>query len=259
MAMHRSLCFINMHSPLLLPVLLLILLTSVASLQHPSKPVRKQSTIRSVSPRLIPSRLALSASSDNEAQSLKEKAEQLRREISVIEQSKVEREREQQRQVEEARQEQQSLRERYSAVLPILKPDGNTVTEQVRFPPYHPEGTSYILTCEAPLPLGLVLGESEQFAGAIVVDEVASDSHGASAGIQCGDIVRAFTACRMQMEQPAWQLMAGGIGRPKMYRYIHAVGVDRRVSFDMHLEALGSNRLDPEQRPVLLVLERKES
>ena len=195
---------------------------------------------------------------DSNAQDLKQKAEQLRKEISAFEQTKSELEQDKQRQAEETRRQQQAIRDRYSAVLPILKPDGSIVDERIQFPPYHPQGTSSILTCQAPLPLGLVLGESEQFAGGIVVDEVASDSHGAKAGIQVGDLVRAFTACRMQMEQPAWQLMAGGIGRPKMYRFIHAVGVDKRVSFDVHLEALMSNRLDPEQRPVIIVLERQE-
>jgi hypothetical protein len=201
----------------------------------------------------------VSSVSDDNAQILKEKAEQLRQEISAFEETKSKLEQEKQRQIVETLQEQQALRERYSAILPILKPDGSTIDEQIQFPPYHNDGSSYIITCEATLPLGLVLGESEDFAGAIVVDQVVSKSNGDQAGVRVGDIVRAFTACKLQMEQPAWQLMAGGIGRPKMYRYIHPVGVDKRVSFEMHLEALVSNRLDPDQRPVLPVLERQEA
>lgn len=195
---------------------------------------------------------------DSYARSLKEKAEKLRRDVLELEQSKAQVGYEKLRRESEERRRQQEVRARYSAFLPILKPDGRTVDEQIQFPPYYENESSFIITCQARLPLGLVLGESESFAGAIVVDEVAAQSSGAQAGVQVGDIVRAFTACKMQMEQPAWQLIAGGIGRPKMFRYIHPVGVDKRVSFDMHLEALMSNRLDSEQRPVILVLERKE-
>lgn len=193
----------------------------------------------------------------DDAEYLKQKAEQLRQEISVFEEKKSQLGREKEEQLERERRAREALRDRYVATLPILKPDGSTSDERVDFPPYHQDSSSFILTCEARLPLGLVLGESELFAGAIVVDEVAEGSNGGQAGVQVGDIVRAFTACRMQMEQPMWQLMAGGIGRPKMFRYVHPVGVERQVSFEMHLEALVSNRLDPENRPVILVLERR--
>ena len=91
------------------------------------------------------------------------------------------------------------------------------------------------------------------------------------------------------METPTWQLMAGGIGRPKPTRFIYSP--DRRpfeevpnrkltipskkpalsivplapasprninalALCEQVMAAIGSNKLDGAQRPVLLVLER---
>jgi hypothetical protein len=59
----------------------------------------------------------------------------------------------------------------------------------------------------------------------------------------------------MEMERPTWQLMVGGIGVPKTKRFMYSVD-DR--PFEEVLEAIVSNRMDPDQRPVLLVVERRE-
>jgi len=202
--------------------------------------------------------LRLSKSSDPEdVQRLKETAEQLRLEVSQFEQAKQEQERQEQAIIDQELAERQALRQTYAATVPILKPDGTTVEEQVDFPPYHPKEPtpqSYITVMEADLPLGVILGESDDFPGAVSVDEVAPESNGAQAGLQVGDLIRACTACRMQMEQPAWQLMAGGIGRPKLFRFMYSI--DNQV-FEETMEAIASNRLDPSGRPVLLVVERK--
>ena len=111
--------------------------------------------------------------------------------------------------------------------------------------------------------MGILLGEStgEDSTGArssattIMVDEVAEGSNGESAGIRVGDIVRACTACQAMMKAPTWQILAGGIGMPETRRFIY--DVDGRPLEEV-MEAIGSNRMDPEQRPVVLVSERTE-
>ena len=57
------------------------------------------------------------------------------------------------------------------------------------------------------------------------------------------------------MSTPTWQLIAGRIGQPKTKRFIYSV--DGRPLEEV-LEAVGSNRMDPEGRDVWLVLERMD-
>lgn len=116
-------------------------------------------------------------------------------------------------------------------------------------------GKSFIMACQADLPLGILLGEHEELPGAIRVDEVAANSNGEQASVQEGDLLRACTACQQTMETPTWQLLAGGIGQPKTKRFMFAT--DGRP-FEEVMEAVASNRMDPEGRPVWLVLERPE-
>lgn len=108
--------------------------------------------------------------------------------------------------------------------------------------------------CTASLPLGIILGESEEFPGAVSVDEVTPDSNGQLAGVLEGDLLRACTACQVIMETPTWQILVGGIGMPKTKRFMFSV--DNRP-FEEVMDAIGSNRMDPEERPVILVLERQ--
>lgn len=108
------------------------------------------------------------------------------------------------------------------------------------------------MAVQAPLPLGLVLGEEASLPGLISIDEVAADSNAEVAGIKQGDIVRAITACQPVMSTPTWQLLAGGIGQPKIKRFIYSV--DGRPLEEV-LEAVGSNRMDSQERDVWLVLE----
>jgi hypothetical protein len=200
----------------------------------------------------------------NDAQYFKDQAERLREEIAALERAKqtaLELEAQQQRADNRAAAE---LRDRYSVVVPILKPDGATVWESCRFTPIHPLGTSTIVTVESPLPLGILIGEAvteveepSKNRSYIVIDEVSPDSFGAQSGLQVGDILHACTACQVEMELPTWQLLLGGIGRPKTVRYMHSVSTSmagRRLETTM--EAIASNRMDPEQRPILLVMER---
>jgi hypothetical protein len=194
--------------------------------------------------------------SKEDAQKLREQAERLRQEIDEFEQTKLEKERQEESLRRKEQAAKQERRDRYSAVVPILKPDGSTQREQCDFVPRHEEGSSSILTVEARLPLGILLGESDEFAGTVTVDEVAQGSNGEIAGIRQGDLLRACTACKMEMEQPTWQLIAGGIGQPKTVRFMYSV--DNRP-FEEVMDAVASNRMDPGERPMLLVLERRDS
>jgi hypothetical protein len=56
------------------------------------------------------------------------------------------------------------------------------------------------------------------------------------------------------MEQPTWQLIVGGIGRPKTMRFIFSTDFK---PFEQVMNALASNRMDPDERPVILVVERE--
>ena len=192
------------------------------------------------------------------AQQWQQQAAQLRDQVQALEQQKRDSVAAEQRQLDVARAAAVAQRARYSAIVPILKPDGSTVDERCDFAPRWRDGsstTSFITTCVAALPLGVILGESEDLhGGAIVIDDVTPGGNGQVAGLQKGDLVRAFTACQMTMETPTWQLMAGGIGIPKTTRFMYSV--DHRP-FDEVLSAVASNRQDPQQRPMVIVVERK--
>lgn len=207
--------------------------------------------------------VSLAASTDDDssdANTLREKADRLRREVTEFEDSKREKERSDQKARDEILEKKQDERLRYSVVIPILKGDGSTEMERVDFKPRLTkagDGTSspssVVLAVEAPLPLGIILGEDETLPGAVRVDEVVGDGNGAAAGVRVGDLLRACTACQVTMEMPTWQIMAGGIGRPKTSRMMFST--DGRP-FEEVMEAVGSNRIDPEERPAWLVLER---
>jgi len=201
------------------------------------------------------------------ANALREKAAQLRREVNEAESIKREKERSQQTARDEILEKKQDDRLRYSAVVPILKGDGSTEMERIDFRPRFLKmddadddntsspSSSFIMAVEAALPLGIILGEDETLPGAVRVDEVVEDGNGAVSGVKVGDLLRACTACRVTMEMPTWQIMAGGIGRPKTTRMMFSA--DGRP-FEEVMEAVGSNRIDPLERPAWLVLERNE-
>ena len=109
------------------------------------------------------------------------------------------------------------------------------------------------MAVQAPLPLGLILGQDVSTPGLTSVDEVAAGGNRDEAQVQRGDILHAITACQTTMETPTWQLIAGGIGQPKTKRFMYAVD-DRPL--EEVLEAVGSNRMDVQGRDVWLVLER---
>jgi hypothetical protein len=188
-----------------------------------------------------------------EAESLKEKARKLREEIGAFQRGKSSLEEAERRKIQAELDVKQAYIDQYSCVVPILKPDGTTVNEKVQFPPRYEKGASKILVLEAPLPLGVILGEHETIPGLTVVDEVGVGSNGETAGFQVGDLVRACTACRIEMEQPTWQLIVGGVGRPKTMRFIFSTDFKQ---FETVMDALASNRMDPDKRSVLLVVER---
>lgn len=86
--------------------------------------------------------LRLSLNSNDDTENLLEKARRLRQEISAIESSKVELQREkdlkdraQQAAEMEMKERKDNMRMRYSAEVPILKDMGEEVMERVDFPP----------------------------------------------------------------------------------------------------------------------------
>jgi hypothetical protein len=184
---------------------------------------------------------------------LRRKAEQLRREVQQLESAKQAAKMEQSKREQQIQAEQDDRRNRYSVMVPILKPDGTTVVERCHFQPRNNNNNnnSFLMTIESPLPLGILLGECDD--GFISIDEVAEGSHGSKAGLQPNDLVRAITACKMEMELPTWQLMAGGIGIPKTKRFLYSV--DHKPLEEV-MAAVASNRMDPNGRPMLLVIER---
>ncbi|KAI2489441.1 hypothetical protein MHU86_25153 [Fragilaria crotonensis] len=211
--------------------------------------------MRHISLPLSRARVSLESSPEDVARELREQAEQLRQQVASFEREKQQAAKAERQEREKIFKRSRVVRNRYSAEVPIRKSDGTTVVERVDFPPRWPQGTSQILTCDASLPLGIILGESEDFSGLTVVDEVGEGSNGALAGVQVGDIVRACTACQAIMKAPTWQILAGGIGMPETCRFMY--NIDGRP-FEEVMQAIGSNRMDPEQRPVVLVLERKD-
>jgi len=239
----------------------LLLVLSLAFLISIKETAAFSSPLPSAALRHKQQHVLLSSSSDDDATSkLLEKARKLREEVSAVEQSKAEVQKQNdakeqaQREAEmEAQKEKDQQRLRYSAEVPILKDMGDEVMERVDFPPRLKGGKSRIVTIQAPLPLGLVLGEDEAIPGLTSVDEVAAEGNGAAAGVKQGDIVRAITACQTTMETPTWQLLAGGIGQPKTKRFMYSV--DGRPLEEV-LDAIGSNRMDVQARDVWLVLER---
>lgn len=142
--------------------------------------------------------------SDNVAERLREDARKLRAEIEEYEKRKqdiamIEREN-----IEAELKARQKIIDRYSVVVPVLKADGTTVNETIQFPPMLEEssgrtGSSKILLCEAAFPLGILLGEHQQLEGMTTVDEVVAGSNGELAGIKEGDLLRACTACKVEL------------------------------------------------------------
>jgi len=204
---------------------------------------------------------------DDAAKALQEKAAALRREVDAFEASKQEVSNELQKQAEDQRREKDSLRMRYQATVPILKGDGTISMERCDFPPRMtktPEvgeengPLSRIIAFQASLPLGLVLGQDEELPveqRPTTVDAVAEGSNGELAGVKVGDCLRACTACQVTMEQPTWQLIAGGIGRPKTTRMMFSTD---NKPFEEVMDAIASNAMDPESREVWLVVERMD-
>ena len=113
---------------------------------------------------------------DDTAKALQEKAAELRKEVDAFEASKQEESDKIQNEIQEKQREKDELRLRYSAEVPILKGDGTVVMERCDFrprmtkiPDLDDENTeaaplSRIIAIQAPLPLGIVLGQDDVIA-----------------------------------------------------------------------------------------------
>jgi hypothetical protein len=246
-----------MQTTLLLAISIGLSSVSVSEAWISGNPIRKSSS-------LFAKQVTEDGDSDDSnmsmVETLRRKAEQLRRDVDRLEKAKEIVQMEQTEKEQQIRAEKEELRHRYSALVPILKPDGSTVVERCDFSPRRrrqdnnindDNSSSFITTVEAPLPLGILLGECDD--GSISIDDVAAAGHGAKAGLRPTDLVRALTACQMEMEFPTWQLLAGGIGRPRTKRFMYSAD-DQPLAAVM--AAVASNRMDPERRPILLVIER---
>ena len=121
------------------------------------------------------------------------------------------------------------------------------------------DGSAQLIKFEVEVPCGVILQESDDAGGRpiVVVGAVGEGSNAEAAGLRPGDILRATSAVRQQMEMPTWQLLGGGIGRPKTFRFIFGADLDAKPARDFEevLGAVGSNRLDPQGRPAILVVE----
>lgn len=146
-----------------------------------------------------------------------------------------------------------------SVVLPIASPDWTIADTECFFEP-RTDAAAELLAIDVPVPCGVILEERDDKNGApiIVVGAVGEGSNAEAAGVLPGDILRATTAVKQQMEMPTWQLLGGGIGRPRLFRFVFGADLDARPprTFEEVLGAVASNRMDQERRPAILVVER---
>lgn len=198
----------------------------------------------------------MSTSDDENNETIEElydRAKVIRAEIEEFEKSKEESLAKEAEELNTMKEQEEEIQLQYSTVVPILKDDGSTLMERVSFQPKLE--SSKIITYQASLPLGMILSEHETILGAVQVTSLDPDGNAAMLGIKVGSLLRATTACQVTMERPTWQLIIGGVGQPKTKRFMYSV--DNRP-FEEVLDAVSSNRIDPQQRDVCLVLEEEQ-
>jgi len=118
------------------------------------------------------------------------------------------------------------------------------------------EGSS-LLCVRLDLPLGMLLEETETADGASApaVVELFDIGSAVTSGVRKGDVVRAATACKMQMATPTWQLMLGGIGRPTMQKMLYVTDGE---PFETVLAAISSNSREQQGNgQIVLLVERR--
>ena len=144
----------------------------------------------------------------------------------------------------EATTEAPAARPGLSVVLPIARPDWSVEDTECFFEP-RSDGSAQLIKFEVEVPCGVILQESDDAGGRpiVVVGAVGEGSNAEAAGLRPGDILRATSAVRQQMEMPTWQLLGGGIGRPKTFRFIFGADLDAKPARDFEevLGAVGSN------------------
>ena len=115
---------------------------------------------------------------------------------------------------------------------------------------------SSLLCVRLDMPLGMLLEEEETGAlsGAMVVGECLEEGSAQAGGVREGDVLRATTACSMQMSYPTWQLMMGGVGQPRLQKILFAA---QDEPFEKVMAAIASNMREQQGNgQVVLLLER---
>ena len=125
---------------------------------------------------------------------------------------------------------------------------------EASFEPLLPGST--LLCVRLDMPIGMLLEEAEEgaAAGSAFVSELLPDSNAELGGLEVGDVVRATTAVSMQMSYPTWNLIAGGIGRPKLQKILFPT---KGEPFEKLMAAIGSNsRMQQGNDQCILLVER---
>lgn len=120
---------------------------------------------------------------------------------------------------------------------------------------------SRLLSVRLDMPLGMLLEEdggstADDAAATLapVVGELLDGGSASSGGVCVGDLLRATTAVKMGMSYPTWQLMLGGVGKPKLQKVLYST---YNEPFETVMAALGSNSQQQQGNgQIILFLER---
>jgi len=125
----------------------------------------------------------------------------------------------------------------------LVDVDGSTGPLEASFEPVLEQ--SQLLSVRLDLPLGMLLEEDETREDnanpKIVVAELLEGGSARVGGLEVGDLLRATTAMSMAMSYPTWNLLLGGIGRPKFQKVLLETAGE---PFEKIMQALGSNSVN---------------
>jgi len=122
-----------------------------------------------------------------------------------------------------------------------LGPEFKPLTEVLD--PSWKDDTSSVAPCVVPLPLGMVLEESETMPGKIEVTEVVPGSNAEKAGVRPGDLLRGVTGMGQNVQQDSEEDFGFSVGLSEGKRVRAYMPTDKR-DFDAVMGALKSNAVD---------------